>query len=88
VLNQAGIGFADLGVFVHGTTLATNAVIERKGARTALLATDGFRDVIAIADEGRYDQYDIFIDKPRQLVPRKLRYTVPERIDVMGKVWV
>uniref|UniRef100_UPI00325C01A1 hydantoinase/oxoprolinase N-terminal domain-containing protein n=1 Tax=Klebsiella pneumoniae TaxID=573 RepID=UPI00325C01A1 len=60
VLNQAGIGFADLGVFVHGTTLATNAVIERKGARTALIATDGFRDVIEIADEGRYDQYDIF----------------------------
>ncbi|QCI63670.1 hydantoinase/oxoprolinase family protein [Phreatobacter stygius] len=88
VLKQAGIGFADLTVFVHGTTLATNAVIERKGARTALIATDGFRDVIEIADEGRYDQYDIFIDKPRQLVERKLRYTVPERIDVMGKVWV
>jgi N-methylhydantoinase A len=88
VLKEAGIGFADLDVFVHGTTLATNAVIERKGARTALIATDGFRDVVEIADEGRYDQYDIFIDKPRQLVPRQLRYTVPERIDVMGKVWV
>lgn len=88
VLKEAGIGFADLDTFVHGTTLATNAVIERKGARTALIATDGFRDVIEIADEGRYDQYDIFIDKPRQLVPRRLRFTVPERIDVMGKVWV
>ncbi len=88
VLKEAGIGFADLDVFVHGTTLATNAVIERKGAKTALIATDGFRDVIEIADEGRYDQYDIFIDKPRQLVPRQLRFTVPERIDVMGKVWV
>ncbi len=88
VLKQAGIGFADLDVVVHGTTLATNAVIERKGARTALIATDGFRDVIEIADESRYDQYDIFIDKPRQLVPRHLRFTVPERIDVMGKVWV
>lgn len=88
VLKQAGIGFSDLDVFVHGTTLATNAVIERKGAKTALIATDGFRDVIEIADEGRYDQYDIFIDKPRQLVPRQLRFTVPERIDVMGKVWV
>ena len=88
VLKQAGIGFADLNVVVHGTTLATNAVIERKGARTALIATDGFRDVIEIADESRYDQYDIFIDKPRQLVPRQLRFTVPERIDVMGKVWV
>jgi N-methylhydantoinase A len=88
VLNQAGIGFAALDVFVHGTTLATNAVIERKGAKTALIATDGFRDVIEIADEGRYDQYDIFIDKPRQLVPRELRFTVPERIDVTGKVWI
>jgi N-methylhydantoinase A len=88
VLKQAGIGFADLDVVVHGTTLATNAVIERKGARTALIATEGFRDVIEIADEGRYDQYDIFIDKPRQLVPRRLRFTVPERIDVMGKVWI
>jgi len=88
VLKEAGIGFADLDVFVHGTTLATNAVIERKGARTALIATDGFRDVIEIADESRYDQYDIFIDKPRQLVPRQLRFTVPERIDVMGKVWI
>lgn len=88
VLQEAGLGFADLDVFVHGTTLATNAVIERKGAKTALIATDGFRDVIEIADEGRYDQYDIFIDKPRQLVPRQLRFTVPERIDVMGKVWI
>jgi len=88
VLEAAGIGFADIDVFVHGTTLATNAVIERKGARTALIATDGFRDVIEIADESRYDQYDIFIDKPRQLVPRHLRFTVPERIDVTGKVWV
>ena len=88
MLKQAGIGFADLDVVVHGTTLATNAVIERKGARTALIATDGFRDVIEIADESRYDQYDVFIDKPRQLVPRHLRFTVPERIDVMGKVWV
>src|SRR5262245_15768911 len=88
VLQQAGIGFADLDVCIHGTTLATNAVIERKGARTALIATAGFRDVIEIADESRYDQYDIFIDKPRQLVPRQLRFTVPERIDVMGKVWI
>src|SRR5262245_30041873 len=88
VLDQAGIKFADLDVLVHGTTLATNAVIERKGARTALITTDGFRDVIEIADEGRYDQYDIFIDKPRHLVPRQLRFTVPERLDVTGRVLV
>ena len=86
VLRQAGLAFSDLAVFVHGTTLATNAIIERKGARTALVATEGFRDVIEIADEGRYDQYDVFIDKPKPLVPRRLRFTVPERVDVNGTV--
>src|SRR5262249_44338117 len=78
--------FKDIDLFVHGTTLATNAIIERKGARTALIATDGFRDVIEIADEGRFDQYDINIIKPRPLVPRELRFTVPERMDVHGAV--
>src|SRR5215475_1362385 len=60
------------------------AVIE--GARSALVATDGFRDVIEIADEGRFDQYDINIVKPQPLVPRELRFTVPERMDVHGAV--
>jgi len=86
VLDEAGIGFAGLAIVVHGTTLATNAIIERKGARTALIATEGFRDVIEIADESRYDQYDLTIEKPKVLVPRELRFTVPERIDVNGQV--
>lgn len=86
VLADAGMTMRDLAVFVHGTTLATNAIIERKGATVALIATDGFRDVIEIADEGRFDQYDIFIEKPRPLVPRQLRFTVPERVDVHGAV--
>ena len=86
VLAEAGIGFSDLAVVVHGTTLATNAIIERKGAKTALIATDGFRDVIEIADESRYDQYDLNIEKPAVLVPRRLRFTVPERVDVEGRV--
>jgi len=86
VLTAAGIGFGDIGVFVHGTTLATNAVIERKGARTALIATEGFRDVVEIADESRFDQYDINIVKTPPLVPRELRFTVPERMDVHGAV--
>jgi N-methylhydantoinase A len=86
VLASAGLGFGDIAVFVHGTTLATNAIIERKGARTALIATDGFRDVIEIADESRFDQYDITIVKPVPLVPRELRFTVPERLDVHGTV--
>jgi N-methylhydantoinase A len=86
VLGEARLALRDIDLFVHGTTLATNAIIERKGARTALIATDGFRDVIEIADEGRFDQYDINIVKPRPLVPRELRFTVPERMDVHGAV--
>jgi N-methylhydantoinase A len=86
VLGDARLHFSDIDVFVHGTTLATNAIIERRGARTALIATDGFRDVLDIATESRYDQYDLTIEKPRPLVPRALRFTVPERVDVHGKV--
>ena len=86
VLGDAGLHFSDIDVFIHGTTLATNAIIERRGARTALIATDGFRDVLDIATESRYDQYDLTIEKPQPLVPRSLRFTVPERVDVHGKV--
>ncbi|MDX2157679.1 MAG: hydantoinase/oxoprolinase family protein [Hyphomicrobiaceae bacterium] len=86
VLAEAGLSFADIDVALHGTTLATNAIIERKGARTALIATQGFRDVIEIADESRYDQYDVLLEKPKPLVPRALRFTVPERMDVEGTV--
>ena len=86
VLAEASLGFADIDVFLHGTTLATNAIIERKGARTALIATDGFRDSLEIADESRYDQYDVFIEKPATLVKRAWRFTVPERVDVEGTV--
>ncbi len=86
LLAQTGLTAADLSLFLHGTTLATNAVIERKGARTALIATEGFRDVLEIADEGRYDQYDLQIEKPKALVPRALRFTLPERVDAKGAV--
>src|SRR3989440_439401 len=86
VLGDAGLHFSDIDVFIHGTTLATNAIIERRGARTALIATDGFRDVLDIATESRYDQYDLTIEKPQPLVPRSLRFTVPERVDINGKV--
>ncbi len=64
--------------------LATNAIIERKGARTALVTTKGFRDSIEMAQENRFEQYDIFIEKPEPLVPRTLRFTVPERTDAKG----
>ncbi len=86
VLAEAGKTMRDIDVFVHGTTLATNAIIERKGAKTALIATEGFRDVIEIADEGRFDQYDLYIEKATPLVPRERRFTVPERMDVHGAV--
>ena len=79
LLGEAGLSIGAVEVIIHGTTLATNAIIERKGAATALIATDGFRDTLAIADEGRYGQYDINIDKPTPLVPRALRFTVPDR---------
>jgi len=83
-LEASGLALADIGILIHGTTLATNAIIERKGAVTALITTDGFRDVLDIAYETRYDQYDIFLDKIDPLVPRYLRFTVPERVSVNG----
>ena len=86
VLGRAGLQPADIVLVIHGTTLATNAVIERKGARTALLTTDGFRDVIALGNESRYDQYDLNIELPQPLVPRRWRVTVPERLDNEGHV--
>ena len=86
ILLNSGVSAADIGIVIHGTTLATNAVIERKGARTALLTTQGFRDVIAMGNESRYDQYDLNIVLPEPLVPRHLRLPVPERLDNEGNV--
>jgi N-methylhydantoinase A len=88
VLGEAGLGPADLAIIIHGTTLATNAIIERKGAKTALLTTEGFRDTIAIRHENRFEQYDVNIDLPEPLVPRRRRYPVRERIDAKGRVLV
>src|SRR5262249_41190437 len=81
-----GLGLGAVGSIIHGTTLATNALIERKGATTALLTTDGFRDSVEIGTESRFEQYDIFLDKPAPLVPRRLRLPVPERIGAAGQV--
>src|SRR5258707_5766711 len=86
ILADARTHMSDIDVFIHGTTLATNAIIERRGAKTALVATQGFRDVLDIGTESRYDQYDLAIDKPKPLAPRALRFTVPERIDAQGAV--
>jgi len=86
ILAAAALTADDIAIVIHGTTLATNAVIERKGARTALLTTQGFRDVLAMGNESRYDQYDLNIVLPRPLVPRHLRLPVSERLDNEGKV--
>ena len=86
VLNDAGSLAADVRSLIHGTTLATNALIERKGARTGLLTTAGFRDAVEIGREGRYDMYDLFIDHPSPLVPRHLRLEVSERMLADGRV--
>jgi N-methylhydantoinase A len=86
VLSEAGTAASDIAVFLHGTTLATNAIIERKGAVTALVTTEGFRDVLDIGYESRYNQYDVMIDKPASLVPRQRRFTVSERVGVKGAV--
>ncbi len=85
-LSAAGRDFSEIGLVLHGTTLATNALIERKGARTALVTTQGFRDSVEIAYENRFEQYDVNIDKPAPLVPRHLRFTVPERLSAAGRV--
>ena len=88
VLREAGLAPGDLSIIIHGTTLATNAIIERKGARTALVTTLGFRDTIEIRHENRFEQYDVNIDLPPPLVPRRLRFVVPERIDARGRTIV
>ncbi|WP_061303583.1 hydantoinase/oxoprolinase family protein [Achromobacter piechaudii] len=86
LLGVAGLGWPDVSLLILGTTLATNALIERKGARTALLTTAGFRDLVEIGLEDRFAQYDIFLDKPQPLVPRPWRYGVTERVDARGQV--
>ena len=86
LLHEAGRGPAGVAALIHGTTLATNALIERKGAKTGLLTTAGFRDALEIGREGRYDMYDLFIDPPAPLVPRHLRLEVRERLLADGSV--
>jgi N-methylhydantoinase A len=88
VLDRAKLAAADVGLIIHGTTLATNALIERRGAVTALLTTAGHRDVLAMAHEDRFEQYDVMIDRPRPLVPRHLRLPVTERLDRDGGIRV
>jgi N-methylhydantoinase A len=86
LLDRAGLRFPDLAQAVHGTTLGSNLVIERKGRNVALLTTRGFRDVLIIGREKRYQLYDLFIEKPAPLIPRACIREVTERIAFDGEV--
>ena len=85
VARDAGIRHADIGIVIHGTTLATNALIARRGAKTALVTTEGFRDVIEMRTENRFEQYDLNLRLPSPLIPREHRFSVKGRISAEGR---
>uniref|UniRef100_UPI004048C794 hydantoinase/oxoprolinase family protein n=1 Tax=Yoonia sp. TaxID=2212373 RepID=UPI004048C794 len=88
VCGKAGITPSDIVQIIHGTTLATNALIERRGAKTALITTSGFRDVIEMRTESRFEQYDLNLTLPEPLLARQMRYTVSERVDAKGNILI
>ena len=88
VCTKAGVHPAQISQILHGTTLATNALIERRGAKTALITTQGFRDVIEMRTESRFEQYDLNLVLPEPLLPRQHRFTLPERVDAQGNVLI
>jgi N-methylhydantoinase A len=85
-VRKAGLSLDEIKYFVHGTTVVINAITERKGAKTALLTTKGFRDVLEIGRANRPDMYNYFYKKPVPFVPRRLRYEADERVDSAGTV--
>ena len=85
VLAETGVEGADVDAILHATTVATNAIIERKGPRTAFVTTRGFRDVIVMGRQKRYDTFDVYLTKPAPLVDRRDVFEVDERIDVHGE---
>ncbi len=86
LLDEAVMPIGSVDSVVHGTTLITNTVIERKGARVGLITTKGFRDSLEMGGEIRYDLYDLFLERPEPLAPRYLRVEVDERVDAEGKI--
>ena len=86
LLNTTGVKAGEIVELAHGTTVATNAIIERKGVTVALITTAGFRDVLEIARFRAPRLYDVNFRKPDPLVERRLRFTVPERITASGEV--
>lgn len=85
VLAEAEITLADLDIVIHGTTLATNALIERRGAKTAFVTTEGFRDTIEMRTENRFAQYDLNMALPKPLIPREHRFAIKGRIGAQGQ---
>ena len=85
-LREHGIAARDVSLLAHATTVVTNALLEQKGARIALVTTRGFRDVLELRRSSRIDLYDLFQDPPAVLVPRRRRFEVTERIDAQGAV--
>jgi len=88
VCAKAGVTPAQIDQIIHGTTLATNALIERRGAKTAFITTTGFRDVIEMRTESRFEQYDLNLTLPEPLLARQMRYTVTERVDAKGNILI
>jgi len=88
VCELASISVSKIDQIIHGTTLATNALIERRGAKTALITTQGFRDVIEMRSESRFEQYDLNLTLPEPLLARQQRYTVNERVSAKGGVLI
>jgi N-methylhydantoinase A len=88
VCAKAGVKASAITQIIHGTTLATNALIERRGAKTALVTTKGFRDVIEMRTESRFEQYDLNLALPEPLLPRQCRYVLDERIGAKGDVLI
>ncbi len=83
---RAGIAPGDLDLFVHGFTVGTNAFLTRRGARAALLVTEGFRDILLIGDQMRPELYDLRVQKPKPVIPRAMTLEVRERLDAFGQV--
>ena len=86
VAREADVALSSIDAVIHGTTLVTNALIERRGARTALITTSGFRDVIEMRTENRFEQYDLNLVLPTPLIARPDRFVLAERIDARGNV--
>src|SRR5215475_9205843 len=86
ILDQAGLDLGRVETVLHATTVATNAIIERKGAHVGLVTTEGFRDILIIGRQKRYETYDLYIDKPAPLLKRRHVHEVAERVSYEGAV--